>query len=150
MKTLRLLDAILEAYDLFHVSQDVNGDGKADVTHCNQSVNHVCGRLGYEKFKGMVANQIIDFMRRSDDWKKIELEDAQSFANEGRLVIAGAMAEPHGHVVIIRPGLEELSAKWNSKKVPKASHVGANSCIGKSLAWAFKDIPELWVKNEIP
>lgn len=140
-KMLRLLDAILDGYDTYQAPR--GGD-----TFCNKSVQHVAGRLGYEKLKGMLANQIVDFLSRSADWEPVEMDKAQAYANEGRLVVAGLQAEPHGHVVVIRPGLEDRSAKWGNVVVPKASNVGANSYIGKHLAWGFQDKPKLWMLKE--
>lgn len=136
-RVLRLLDSLLEAYDIWHVPKEGS-------SFCNFSVQHVAGRMGYDKLKNMVANQVVDFLRRSSDWQKVEMSEAQGLANDGRLVVAGAQAEPHGHVVVVRPGVEEYSAKWQAK-APKVSHVGGMSYIGRSLAWAFKDVPELWV-----
>lgn len=139
-KTLRLIDAVCEAYDLYHVSKD-------GATFCNMAVHHVCARMGYDKFKGLLANQIVDFLRRSPEWTPVPLSGAQELANEGRLVVAGAEDHPHGHVVVVRPGAEDFSGKWESK-APKVSQVGATSYIGRSMAWAFQEIPEIWVLNE--
>lgn len=136
-KALKLLDAALEAYDLYHVPK--NGS-----TFCNFSVQHICGRMGYDKLKGMIANQMVDFLKRSDEWQPVDMSVAQGLANQGCVVVAGKQEDPHGHVVVIRPGLEEFSGKWNVK-VPKACHVGGTSYIGKTLAWAFKEVPEMWV-----
>lgn len=136
-KALKLLDAALEAYDLYHVAKD----GK---TFCNMSVNHICGRMGYDKMKGMVANQMVDFLKRSEEWTQITMSAAQDLANQGCIVIAGKQEDPHGHVVVIRPGLEEYSGKWQLK-APKIAQVGGTSYIGKTLAWAFKELPDIWV-----
>ena len=136
-KALKLLDAACEAYDLYAVAKDSK-------TFCNLSVQHVCGRMGYDKMKGMVANQMVDFLKRSDEWQPIDMSVAQGLANQGCIVIAGKQEDPHGHVVIIRPGLEEISGKWG-RKAPKVAQVGGTSYIGKTLAWAFKEMPEMWV-----
>lgn len=144
--TLKLLDAMCEAYDIYQTPKDVTGDGKPE-TFCNLAVQHVCGRMGYEKFKGLVANQMIDFMRRSFDWEKIEMSRAQELTNGGRLVLAGQQAQGHGHVAVIRPGVAEFSGSWN-EKAPKACNVGATSFIGKRLSFAFKQKPEFWVLKD--
>jgi len=146
-RALRLLDACLEAYDLYNTPKDVTGDGKAE-TFCNFATHHVAVRMGYEKLgegrKPMLASQMVDFLKRSPEWERIGMESAQALANEGRLVVAGVADEPHGHVVVIRPGVEEYSPKWGLK-APKACDVGGKSDIGKTLAWAFADVPEIWV-----
>lgn len=136
-KALKLLDAACEAYDLYAVAKD-------NKTFCNLAVTHICGRMGYEKLKGMVANQIVDFLKRSEEWQPVDMSVAQNLANQGCVVIAGKQEDPHGHVTVIRPGLEEFSGKWQMK-VPRACQVGATSYIGKTLSWAFKEVPEMWV-----
>jgi hypothetical protein len=148
---LRLIDAICEAYDAYHVPKDVDGK-PGDETFCNMAVNYVCSRLGYEKFKGMVANQIVDYMRRKpEEWEPVNMDAAQALANEGRLLLAGVQDEPHGHVAVIRPGVEEYSGKWKAK-APKTGNVGGSSAIGKSLAWAFGGYtpPEIWMLKNAP
>lgn len=143
---LRLLDAICEAYDAYHVPKDTDGKPGLE-TMCNLAVNYVCSRLGYDKFKGMVANQIVDYMRRKpEEWEPVEMSRAQDLANEGRLLLAGIQEDIHGHVVVIRPGIEEFSGKW-SARAPKAGNVGATSAMGKSIAWAFggPTPPEIWM-----
>lgn len=148
-EALKLIDAICEAYDLYHVPKDVNGDGKVE-TWCNMAVHHVCARFGYEKFKGMVANQIVDYMRRKpEEWELLPMASAQEMANSGRLLIAGMTAEQHGHVVVIRPGIEGFSGKWQVK-APKACNVGATSCLGKPLSFSFGGpaIPEIWMLRD--
>lgn len=136
-EALKLIDAICEAYDIYHVPKD-------GATFCNLAVQHICARMGFDRFRGMVANQMVDMLKRSLEWEKIVMEEAQPLANEGRLVIAGIQDNPHGHVAVVRPGLEEFSRKWE-KRVPKICQVGGTSYIGKSLAWAFAAEPEIWV-----
>lgn len=148
---LRLIDAICEAYDAYHVPKDVDGKPGLE-TFCNLAVNYVCSRMGYEKFKGMVANQIVDYMKRKpEEWEPVKMADAQAFANDGRLLLAGAQEAPHGHVTVLRPGIEEYSGKW-SAKVPKTVDVGGGSEIGKSLAYAFggPKPPEIWMLRHAP
>lgn len=140
---LKLLDAICEAYDLWHNPQMVAGNLQ---TYCNESIQHVCGRMGYTKFKDMVANQIVDFMSRSSDWQKVNLADAQGLANQGKLLIAGQQADPHGHVVVLMPGNMQMAGHWNVK-VPRVSNVGEKSYIGRTLNWAFAGDapPDIWM-----
>lgn len=148
-KSLRLLDAICEAYDAYHSPKDWDGNPGLE-SACNMATNYVCSRLGYDKFKGMVANQIVDYMKRKpEEWEEVSLDQAQGLANEGRLVVAGEQADGHGHVCVIRPGIEEFSGKWMAK-APKAGNVGMKSAIGKSLSWAFggPKAPGLWVLKE--
>jgi len=152
-KVLRLLDAILEAYDSYHTSKDVTGDGQPE-TFCNFSVDHVLARMGYEKMRNpggspMMANQMVDFMTRSADWEDVEMAHAQTFANDGRVVVAGREEKGLGHVVVVRPGIAERSGKYGMN-VPKVSHVGANSYIGRGVNFAFDgtEPPKFWLLKE--
>lgn len=115
------------------------------VTHCNQSVNIVAQRCGFPGFNGLMANQIIDVMDSSPDWMPLSLGLAQGTANSGQLVIAGEKGSPHGHVVVVRPGIAGVSGKWPGASVPKVLNVGAQNSIGRGLNYAFQDIPRLWV-----
>jgi hypothetical protein len=151
-KVLRLLDAILEAYDSFHTSKEVEAGHVA--TFCNFAVDLVLARMGYEKMRNpdgspMMANQMVDFMTRSADWEEVLMEHAQTFANDGRVVVAGREEEGHGHVVVVRPGVAEYSGKY-AAKAPRVSHVGLNSHIGRSAAWAFDGVfpPKFWLLKE--
>ena len=133
-----LIDAIAEAYD------NPNYKPKSGITHCNQGVQYICEKMGYNKFDGMLANEMVNTMRASLEWAIIKVEDAQGYANEGRLVIAGQQNEPHGHVVIIRPGVADHSAKWGVLS-PKVVNIGADNFLDKGLAWVFRDKPEVFL-----
>jgi hypothetical protein len=104
--TFQLIDSCCEAYD------NLAFEPRQGMTFCNQAVNFICGKMGYAKFKALLANQMVDLMKKSEEWQMISIGDAQKFANQGRLVIAGRKAQPHGHVAVIRPGLPDYSAKW--------------------------------------
>lgn len=151
---LKLLDAILEAYDLFHTPKDITGDGKPE-TFCNRAVFHVIQRMGSNQLRdadgnAMMADQMVDAMRRSDRWQAVEMEAAQQLANDGQVVVAGMtskeLSADHGHVVVVRPGLPEHSNKWGGY-APKVSHCGSQSCIGKGAQWVFPgDVrPGFWM-----
>lgn len=122
------------------------------VTRCNYAVTFIADRMGCKDFwpKGakepMLANAMIDFMDKSPDWKAIEKPKVQEFANAGCLVIAAAKANPHGHVVVIMPGLEQSSARFVS--APACVNVGGTNFIGKGVNWAFRELPGfyLWRK----
>lgn len=135
---LRLIDAISEAYDTHSVPTPTE-------TYCNLGVQYVLARFGYEKAKGMVANQMVDLFQRSADWGVVGMEAAQALANEGRVVVSGAKGDPHGHVVVVRPGIMEFSGKWKCL-APKVSNIGGRpAALGKSAAWAFEAVPQFWM-----
>ena len=155
----RLIDAYSEAFDQFFQPSppfDAAGHPIPSQTFCNEAVQYVLARFNYTKMAGMNANQMVDFMRRSSDWQAIGMDQAQDLANAGRIIVAGAenlipvppATEPHGHVVIIRPGRPEYSAKWQTN-APKCSNVGLRPFgkMGQSVAYAFHEIPEFWLLN---
>ena len=97
-----LIDALCEVYDDTRFRMKIIGGGK--VTYCNQVVQYVARRMGYDGFAGRMANGMIDFMSLGGEWVATDFEKAQIHANLGRLVVAGLKNEPHGHVVVVRPG----------------------------------------------
>jgi len=146
MDRLALIDACCEAYDRFSLSRDVTGDGIKE-TFCNLAVAYVCKQLGYHRLQGMVANQMVEFLKTSTDWESVPIQIAQDYANQGRLLIAGQSNAPHGHVAVIRPGRAGKSKKWGVPS-PKVCHVGASSCIGEHLGFAFSEMPGIWMLRE--
>ena len=139
---LKLIDAICEAFD-------ANFMPTAEATFCNLSVQYVLGRFGYDKMRGMDADQMVDYMSRSSDFSPVtDMAQAQALANGGSVVIAGYQNVPHGHVVVLRPGVMEFSGKWNCL-TPKCSNVGLRPVgqLGKGLSLAFQDVPKIWVLN---
>src|ERR1044071_1114690 len=95
-----LIDSACEAYDNPNFR-------KPGATWCNLATQYVCEKMGYTKFSGMVANEMVQLMRDSKEWEAIPIGSAQAFANSGMLVISGAQDHPHGHVVVVRPGVAQ-------------------------------------------
>lgn len=107
-----------------------------DVTYCNVAVNFIACNVGLKSFKGLLANEIINFIKRSADFAKVSAADAQKLANDGRLVIAGRMDEPHGHVAVVYPGGELVnSRKWHEEACTIANVGKDNGVMGAN--WAF-------------
>lgn len=134
----RLIDACCEAYD------NPQFKPRGGMTFCNQAVRFIAERLGYQGFKSMLANQMVAFMRSSPAWLPIQLDQAQGYANQGRLVVAGLQDQPHGHVTLVRPGVADFSGKWKTA-APKVINIGADNFIGKGLNWAFQKKPEVFL-----
>lgn len=138
-KPYQLMDACSEIMDnpMF-----VPADG---VTHCNQAVQYVARRIGYHGFtEGTLANQMIDFLAASPEWLKIQLSQAQAWANDGHFVITCLKDEPHGHIAVVRPGISEYSQKWLTQ-APKLANIGAKNSIGKGANWIFPAMPDCYV-----
>ncbi len=114
-----------------------------DVTYCNQAVNYIATNLGYTRFQGKLANQMVKLMETSPDWAPLSAEDAKKAADDGRLVVAGVKGDKHGHVAVVMPGREMVwSRKWHKKAPVVASAGKKNWIIGAN--WAFKDPPGYW------
>lgn len=133
-----MVDAIAEAYD------NPRFKPKSGVTWCNLATEYICEKMGYNKFDGMVANEIVRTLRASLEWGPIKIEEAQDYANQGRLVVAGMQSQPHGHVVVIRPGVATYSPKWGVLS-PKVVNIGADNFLDKGLSWVFKEKPEVFL-----
>jgi hypothetical protein len=149
MKDLFLLvDAFCEAYDrVYHPV--AKGDPppfqpRDGMTFCNQGVWYVVEKFGYRGFSGLTANQMIDVMRSSLDWRPLPMEEAQNHANQGSVVVAGLQDHPHGHVCVVRPGHPGTSGKWG-RPVPKVANIGAQNFIARGVNYVFKDPPEFFV-----
>lgn len=141
MKNLAVLvDAICEAYDQVWLD-DKPFAPKDGVTHCNEAVQYVAKKFGYERFTGKLANEMIDIINNDKNWVKVAPQEAAERACEGRLVLAAQKAVPHGHVCIVRPGTLETSAKWQ-QKAPKVLNVGKDCFISKGANFAFRDKPD--------
>lgn len=112
-------------------------------TFCNVATEIIADALGYQGFKGLMANQMIDLMSTSDEWKYIALETAQAMANAGTWIIAAQRGEVHGHVVTIIPGDDVPAGHWGIR-VPVCVNIGKNNFIDKGINWAFQDIPKLY------
>lgn len=117
------------------------------LTHCNAYVDDVSLALGWKGFAGLLANDIIDLLEKSDQWSEVQMEQCQFLANQGSLVIAGLRDDPHGHVNIICPGNEKTSGRW--KKVPSCANVGKDIFIGKGINWAFSDLPKFYAWRQL-
>lgn len=149
MKSLpKLMDAICEAFSYGLPDKDGN-PGKweptSGITYCNQSVDYVSGAMGFYDFKGLLANQMFDLMKKSSQWKEVDARGAQALANEGTLVIgAWKNLNGHGHVTIVRPGELRVSASWGSV-APKIMNIGEDNFIDKIASFAFsKETMPTW------
>lgn len=152
----KLNDAILEVFSkavtgdisqwkpLMPTKDDPNTKENERKTYCNFSVREVCEKMGYTGFAGMMANQIVQKMQKSEKWFAVPVDEAQGYANNGNVVIAGIIDSPHGHVAVVRPGKEKYSDKWK-KAVPMVMNVGATNFIDHHIGFAFKTEPQVFV-----
>lgn len=127
----KLIQTIIRVYENPAYAPVIK-DGKVEKTFCNFAIRDICGTLGYHAFEGMLADQIYAHMRKSQDWVKIEMKDAQFLANQGTLVIAALpsvmLDAAHGHVCVVRPGEDIYSSKWDAR-APVCINIGAQNFI---------------------
>jgi len=141
MKNLAvLMDAICEAYDQAWLENKPFAP-KDGLTHCNEAVQYVAKKFGYERFAGKMANEIVDIVNNDKNWSKVSPQEAAQCAGEGCLVIAAQKGSPHGHVCVVRPGTLEGSEKWQ-QKAPKVLNIGKDCFISKGANYAFRERPE--------
>lgn len=142
--------------DLVHAgyNRGIEGDFRPlpnGTTFCNKFIHSICGGLGYDKFKGLLANEIVDIMSDTKNgWISVSESVAQDHANTGVIVIAGRRMTKHGHINIIIPGIMEKSPSWE-RLVPKCANVGGSVFIGKRISFAFRkeDPPEYFCLGEM-
>ena len=138
-----LIDACCEVYDdpAMKPTEDDQGN---PVTYCNYAVQNICAHIGYNKFYHMTANEIVDFMEgHPEEWEKIPICKAQETCNSGRLVICGKKFDVHGHVMVVRPGVQAFASKWESN-CPKVVNIGSKNEIGKSVNLVMVDKPNVY------
>lgn len=134
----RLIDVICTVYD--NADYRAKSDGR---TFCNFAASDIAWFYGCKEFVRKTANELADYLYVSDEWTQIELKDAQNLANTGTLIFAALKAIPHGHICVIRPGVEKDSGKWT--RVPSCMNIGNDkyTSISNGLNWAFENLPRL-------
>lgn len=147
-----LIDIICDTYD----RQDLQP--KDGVTYCNIACDAIAQAFGCKYLAGKTADEIFDFFKASEDWSETTMDKVQELANQGSLVFAIAnsqmLSQSHGHICVIRPGLEKNSGKWI--KCPAVLNVGGENFIGRAkkgvltmmpvgLNEAFVDVPKFYV-----
>ena len=148
------------------VADDPNTTESERKTFCNLFTRAACRKFGWNGFETPdrdQAGEMARFMRNNPQhWQKLEgpwkhldksgtgpdYEKATELASRGHLVIA-SQEEPNppptGHVCIVAPEKPMIhSPKWG-RPVSIAANVGASNWYGKTLAYAFKNEPELFL-----
>lgn len=110
-------------------------------TKCNLAVQYVLKGYGYEKFDGLMANEICDKILTSEEWLELQSTQAQKAANFGKPVIAVHPYKEHGHVAMIAPGQLSTSGAWGVS-VPYVANVGKDQgYMGANFAFPVADSP---------
>ena len=136
------LDIIID--EILYVYENPRYTPHDGITYCNMAVHYIASQCGFGGFKTTdLANDMYDTMIKSDDWIKVEYVGVHNL-NNGMLCIAAQKGDPHGHIVVLRPGVFVKSAKWE-KKVPKCLNIGKTNFIDKGVNYAFEKPPHYFV-----
>jgi len=138
-----LIDAICRTYDKVWIG-DKEYAPKDGTTYCNFASADIAEAMGCMTLRDKLANEIATMMETSPDWQPVPMDKAQALANSGSLVFAIARATGHGHICVVRPGLESTSGKWGVR-VPAVMNIGKDCFIGKGVNWAFQSPPDFYV-----
>ena len=118
-----------------------------DISYCNIFVQRVCHDMGYDKFNGMLANQIHEYCLNSSEWVQTDTEGAFDAINRKRLVLAALTDLPHGHVALgWESHIQVFSGKWNGYTIQVASVGQKNGVFGAN--WVFQKPPDLFILKE--
>lgn len=85
---------------------------------CSHAVWYVIKHYKTEQ-KWMNANELVDHVDRSPDWKEVDIREVSELASSGILVIGGAKEEIHGHVIVVFPGKSKQSGGYKYMKGDK-------------------------------
>jgi hypothetical protein len=98
--------------------------------NCSGAVRLIAKEMGFNLPPELGANGLIDYFENaSNGWLVVNETDAQTAADNGRLVIAGKKDNPNGHVVVVMPGGKISSGGYDytdskTKKLVKARSHG--------------------------
>ncbi|GFO66419.1 hypothetical protein M1B72_01005 [Geomonas paludis] len=70
---------------------------------CSHAVWHVIRKYVYDQ-PYLTANNLLQVVGRSPKWQEVQIHELAQLANDGVLVIGGAVDSPHGHVIVVYPG----------------------------------------------
>lgn len=121
---------------------------QGETTYCNMALNYIAEKMGYQGFRGLLANEIVAKLQDDPDFAPISAEQVSKLARAGNFIVAGAFGQPHGHVSTAYPCDRPIaiSAKWGGLAAPWLANIGKETYHGIVTAnWAFKDKPRYWV-----
>jgi hypothetical protein len=132
---------------------------------CSHAVLYVLQKLINPKEEWRSANELIDHMKKSKDWRKVELEAGWELANKGIVVVGGKKESDHGHVIVIYPGTKILGGDYKytytdkktgkKKEIAMTGHGPYPRCLSRSNgSWpgavsdGDKNVWDPWGKDE--
>ena len=126
--------------------------------NCSGAVRHVAKQMGYP-LPELSANQLIDYFKIAG-WNEVDESRAQSFADAGRLVVAGKKEPGSGHVVVVLPGGMANSGGYEFVNKKGTTVTAANrglyprSCSTSSGNWpgalsdGDKSVRDAWTESD--
>ena len=78
---------------------------------CSHAAWHVIRQYRREQ-EWMDANDLVNHLSNSADWKQVQLTELSKLACEGVLVVGGAKEGVHGHVIVVYPGQEKTKGGY--------------------------------------
>lgn len=134
-----------------YMPRTTNGN---EITFCNEAVNAVLVPMGCSEMVGMMADEMVLYMRTSKTFLQKPIEDCQFLANEGVIIVAGLtsrdLKQDHGHVATLTPGQGDYSGHWN-KKTPVCLSLGRPGICFRSrgVNYAFVQQPDFfaWIPS---
>jgi len=118
-------------------------------TYCNIGTNLIEQRGGANPFKGMMANAIVNQLKKPSYATRVSPSQAVNYANQGVTVIAAEHFPVHGHVAIVAPLPMGLSGS-TGKMVPRLFNVGPRRYFGIKLSTAAFPVhqpPNYYITN---
>jgi hypothetical protein len=161
LKAARQIPSVIK-----NVAQELADSGDYDATEdgttrCSEFLDaYAETAYGYNGFQKKTANDIVEALRGSSEWRAIHdsktgagegtglqerLQAAQRYANDGCLVVIGlkngGAAETGGHLAVIIPGALQASEKWEAaglpKMLPRIAQAGDQTFAGQHLGFGI-------------
>jgi hypothetical protein len=79
---------------------------------CSHAVWFVISKLINSNEPWRDANDLIEHMTQSEDWREVNVEEAWKLANEGIVVVGGKSDVHNGHVMLVYPGSKILGGGY--------------------------------------
>ena len=129
-------------------------DGKGK-TYCNIATYRIAQAMGvpldpfitqvavskmYPKgTRPAMANEIVDNLARSKDYRVITADEAQSLANHGHLVVAVQPHQRNGHVATVRPDNLYNETAPTVGRGPVMNHIGNSVAVRRASGAFYSD-----------
>lgn len=114
---------------------------------CSHSVWHVIRQYDPDqKFK--LANNLVQYLKKSPRWKEVQIPELNKLANEGVLVVGGAQSVGHGHVIVVYPGPVKHSGFYYDKN-GKLKEIRSRGIYPRAMSTSSGDWPGCMSKGDL-